>query len=113
MQADLQTSTPALASKAQTATCTRARNHPGPLPLSRFPQECPNIADPFHTLGLIYEGEGNPRRALDFFMIAAHLTPKDIPLWKRLAALSTQLGFFRCGGRSVGVWCIKPSSLLI
>ncbi|KAG1677647.1 hypothetical protein FOA52_010429 [Chlamydomonas sp. UWO 241] len=58
-------------------------------------KECPNIADPFHTLGLVEEADGNTRRALDFYMIAAHLTPKDMVLWKRLATLSTELAFYR------------------
>lgn len=43
---------------------------------SQVIQECPNTSDPFHTLGLIYEAQGDARRALDFYMIAAHLTPK-------------------------------------
>ena len=55
----------------------------------------PNFSDPFHTLGLVHEAAGNPRKALDFFMIAAHMSPKDVGQWKRLAALSTELGFFR------------------
>ena len=38
---------------------------------------------------------GEPRKALDFYMIAAHLTPKDITLWQRLATLSAELGFVR------------------
>ena len=38
---------------------------------------------------------GEPRKALDFYMIAAHLTPKDITLWHRLATLSAELGFVR------------------
>lgn len=28
-------------------------------------------------------------------MIFAHLTPKDLSLWKRLATMSTQLGLIR------------------
>lgn len=55
----------------------------------------PNFSDPFHTLGLVHEAAGNPRKALDFFMIAAHMSPKDATQWKRLAALSTDLGFFK------------------
>ncbi|GAX74553.1 hypothetical protein CEUSTIGMA_g2003.t1 [Chlamydomonas eustigma] len=58
-------------------------------------KECPNHADPFHTLGLVHEADGDIRRSLDFYMIAAHLTPKDTILWKRLASLSTELGFYR------------------
>lgn len=55
----------------------------------------PNLADPYHTLGLLYEAIGRSRKALDFYMIAAHLTPKEATLWKRLASLSSDLGFFR------------------
>lgn len=49
----------------------------------------PNLADPYHVLGVLHETVGNSKKALDFFMIAAHLTPKDLSLWKRLAAMST------------------------
>lgn len=55
----------------------------------------PNVSDSYHTLGAIYEAQGEPRRALDFFMVAAHLTPRDSGLWKHLATLSTELGFLR------------------
>ena len=36
----------------------------------------PNLPDPYHTLGLLHEAVGNAKKALDFYMIAAHLTPK-------------------------------------
>ena len=36
-----------------------------------------------------------PPQSLDFSMIAAHLTPKDIELWKRLAQLSADQGLIR------------------
>ncbi len=39
----------------------------------------PNAADPYRTLGNIYEVKGDPRKALHFFMIAAHLPPKVLP----------------------------------
>jgi hypothetical protein len=39
-------------------------------------KEVPNLQDPYHTLGLIHEALHEPRRALDFYMIAAHLAPK-------------------------------------
>jgi len=48
----------------------------------------PNVADSYHTLGLLYDAKGDRKRALNFYMIAAHLTPKDIVLWKRLASWS-------------------------
>ena len=37
----------------------------------------------------------HPPQSLDFYMIAVHLTPKDLSLWKRLAQLSTQQGLVR------------------
>ncbi len=51
-------------------------------------RQVPNVADPYHTLGLIYEELGQKDKALQFFMIAAHLTPKDQHLWYRLAQMS-------------------------
>lgn len=48
----------------------------------------PNVADSYHTLGLLYDAKGDRKKALNFYMIAAHLTPKDIVLWKRLASWS-------------------------
>ena len=58
---------------------------------------------------------GNPRKALNFYMIAAHLSPKDITLWHRLATLSTELGFVRqaiyCLGKArTGRSQIRPPS---
>lgn len=35
---------------------------------------------------------GDKKRALDFYMLAAHLTPKDASLWKVLVTLSMELG---------------------
>ena len=39
-------------------------------------KQAPNLSDPYHTLGLLHEAEENPRKALDFYMIAAHMNPK-------------------------------------
>jgi len=39
-------------------------------------QGFPNSSEPYHTLGLLHEAMGNSRKALDFYMIAAHLTSK-------------------------------------
>ncbi|GIM11145.1 hypothetical protein Vretimale_14678, partial [Volvox reticuliferus] len=63
--------------------------------LTQVIREYPNVSDPYHTLGLLHEANGNPRKALDFFMIAAHLGHKDLAFWKRLASMSTELGFYR------------------
>ena len=45
--------------------------------------------------GLLHEAVGNGKKALHFYMIAAHLTPSDLPLWRRLAALSAENGLIR------------------
>ncbi|KAL3639844.1 hypothetical protein CASFOL_014812 [Castilleja foliolosa] len=52
----------------------------------------PNLSDPYHTLGLIYTAMGDKKKALNFYMIAAHLTPKDSSLWKVLVAQSIEQG---------------------
>ncbi|KAL6981150.1 hypothetical protein U1Q18_022779 [Sarracenia purpurea var. burkii] len=44
----------------------------------------PNLPDPYHTLGLIYSAIGDKKKALNFYMLAAHLRPKDSSLWKLL-----------------------------
>ncbi|KAI3465484.1 hypothetical protein Pfo_022147 [Paulownia fortunei] len=52
----------------------------------------PNLSDPYHTLGLIYTAMSDKKRALNFYMIAAHLTPKDASLWKLLVTRSIDKG---------------------
>ncbi|CAN6445505.1 unnamed protein product [Victoria cruziana] len=52
----------------------------------------PNVADSYHTLGLVYSAIGDKKKALNFYMIAAHLTPQDAFLWKRLLDWSMELG---------------------
>ncbi|KAL3694342.1 hypothetical protein R1sor_007993 [Riccia sorocarpa] len=52
----------------------------------------PNVPDSYHTLGLLYDAMGDRKKALNFYMIAAHLTPKDSVLWKRLASWSMEQG---------------------
>ncbi|KAJ1475827.1 hypothetical protein T484DRAFT_1826946, partial [Baffinella frigidus] len=42
----------------------------------------------YHTLGLIYEEDSEPAKALEFYIIAAHLTPRDPDQWRRLAEMS-------------------------
>ncbi|OWM77222.1 general transcription factor 3C polypeptide 3 isoform X2 [Punica granatum] len=44
----------------------------------------PNVPDSYHTLGLIYTALGNDKKAMDFYMIAASLRPKDSSLWELL-----------------------------
>ncbi|XP_015168450.1 general transcription factor 3C polypeptide 3 isoform X3 [Solanum tuberosum] len=52
----------------------------------------PNLPDPYHTLGLIYNAMGDKKRAMNFYMLAAHLSPKDASLWNLLVAWSTDQG---------------------
>ncbi|CAN4098039.1 unnamed protein product [Withania somnifera] len=52
----------------------------------------PNLPDPYHTLGLIYNAMGDKKRAMNFYMLAAHLSPKDASLWKILVAWSMEQG---------------------
>mmetsp|Transcript_7133 Transcript_7133/g.11257 ORF Transcript_7133/g.11257 Transcript_7133/m.11257 type:complete len:971 (-) Transcript_7133:169-3081(-) len=58
-------------------------------------QYAPFAADPYHTLGLIHEEQGNVRMALQFYMIAAALTRNDAAQWKRLGLMSRDLGLKR------------------
>lgn len=52
----------------------------------------PNLPDPFHTLGLIYNALGDDKKSLNFYMIAAHLKRKDSSLWKLLFTWSMEQG---------------------
>ncbi|XP_059631065.1 uncharacterized protein LOC132273957 isoform X2 [Cornus florida] len=52
----------------------------------------PNSPDPYHTLGLVYNAIGDRKKALNFYMLAAHLTPKDPSLWKLLVTWSIEQG---------------------
>ncbi|OVA19138.1 Tetratricopeptide repeat-containing domain [Macleaya cordata] len=53
----------------------------------------PNLSESYHTLGLVYEEIGDKKKAMNFYMLAAHLAPKEHPsLWKRLVSLSIEQG---------------------
>ncbi|KAI3870567.1 hypothetical protein MKX03_022760 [Papaver bracteatum] len=57
-------------------------------------KHAPNLSETYHTLGLIYEEFGDKRRAINFYMIACHMAPKEhSSLWKRLVALSIEQGY--------------------
>lgn len=64
----------------------------------------PNMADPYHTLGLVYNSMGNRKKAISFYMLAAHLTPKDVSLWKRLASMSVE-----DGSTTQAVYCLRKA----
>ena len=52
----------------------------------------PGLPHAYHTLGLIYEETGQVGKALKLFMMAAHLSKRDVQQWKQLAFLSKQHG---------------------
>ncbi|KAF7824751.1 general transcription factor 3C polypeptide 3 [Senna tora] len=52
----------------------------------------PNLPDSYHTLGLIHRSLKDYKKAMDFYMIAAHLTPKDSSLWTMLFTWSIEQG---------------------
>ena len=49
----------------------------------------PNLPDAYHTLGLLYEAQGDAPKSVNFFMISAHLSkvqswpPQSNPLCDR------------------------------
>ncbi|XP_058794827.1 general transcription factor 3C polypeptide 3-like isoform X4 [Phymastichus coffea] len=57
-------------------------------------RQVPNAPEPFHTLASIYEND-QPEKAMQFQLIAAHLSPKDSELWVRLATSSLASGNLR------------------
>ncbi|KAL1533403.1 hypothetical protein AAHA92_33291 [Salvia divinorum] len=59
-------------------------------PLHEVIRLAPNLSDPYHTLGLIYSATNDNKRAMIFYMIHAHLNPKDASLWKLLLAKSIE-----------------------
>ncbi|RDX98421.1 General transcription factor 3C polypeptide 3, partial [Mucuna pruriens] len=62
----------------------------------------PNLPDAYHTLGLVHSTLQDYKRAMSFYMIAAHLTPKDSSLWKTIFTWSINSivaelrTFFKC-----------------
>lgn len=48
----------------------------------------PTLGDSYHMLGLIYNAIGDKIKAMNFYILAACLTPKDPYIWKLLIARS-------------------------
>ncbi|KAH7427586.1 hypothetical protein KP509_10G050600 [Ceratopteris richardii] len=63
----------------------------------------PNMPDPYHTLGLVHYSMGNRKKAINFYMLAAHLKPTDVSLWKRIAAWSLEEGL----SSGQAIYCLK------
>ena len=62
--------------------------------LCGYLRQVPNAPEPFHTLSMIYEND-QPDKALQFALIAAHLSPRDSDQWVRLANSSLEAGNLR------------------
>ncbi|XP_058730229.1 uncharacterized protein LOC131602205 [Vicia villosa] len=52
----------------------------------------PNLPESYHTLGLVYSAMGESEKEMGFYMIAAHLNPKDSLHWKKLFVWSIEQG---------------------
>ena len=52
----------------------------------------PGAPEGYTAMASVYEARGDSRRALDFKMIGAHLTPRDAALWRLLAQESATQG---------------------
>lgn len=50
----------------------------------------PLAYEPFSTLAMIYEDQGDAEKALQFGLIAAHLNPSDCDEWLKLAEMSLE-----------------------
>ncbi|XP_066517872.1 general transcription factor 3C polypeptide 3 [Hoplias malabaricus] len=53
-------------------------------------RQAPLAYEPFSTLAMIYEDQGDMEKALQFGLIAAHLNPSDCEEWVKLADLSLE-----------------------
>lgn len=63
------------------------------LLLQQVIQLCPHAHEPYRMMATIHEDQGETEKAVLFYMIAAHLRPSDVELWKKLALLSR---YFKC-----------------
>jgi tetratricopeptide (TPR) repeat protein len=52
----------------------------------------PDCFEPYHTLGMVFEEMGQMDKSLGYFMLAAHLNPRNLDLWKRIAEMAITLG---------------------
>uniref|UniRef100_A0A672RVS8 General transcription factor IIIC, polypeptide 3 n=1 Tax=Sinocyclocheilus grahami TaxID=75366 RepID=A0A672RVS8_SINGR len=53
-------------------------------------RQAPVAYEPFSTLAMIYEDQGDMEKALQFGLIAAHLNPSDYEEWVKLADMSLE-----------------------
>ena len=55
--------------------------------LNNIIKECPTSPQPWLQLAMIHDELGDPTKALQVYLVAAHLTRKDSDLWKRLGSM--------------------------
>ncbi|XP_030894206.1 general transcription factor 3C polypeptide 3 [Leptonychotes weddellii] len=58
--------------------------------VKHFLDSAPLAYEPFSTLAMIYEDQGDMEKSLQFELIAAHLNPSDTEEWVRLAEMSLE-----------------------
>ena len=61
--------------------------------LQKIIQECPTAYQPWAQLAMIHDELGNPVKALQTYLVAAHLTKQDGELWARLGNMSKSMGY--------------------
>jgi tetratricopeptide (TPR) repeat protein len=69
--------------------------------LSEVIRLAPTVPDAYSLLSSVHEARGAHRRALDFAMIGAHLSPRDGGAWRALAERAVALGDAR-----TGIYCL-------
>ncbi|OQR90497.1 transcription factor [Achlya hypogyna] len=60
--------------------------------LKDFIKKAPTVPDPYHTLGMIYEKQDEPTKAIQFYLIACTLTSSDAALWRRVGEMAKENG---------------------
>ncbi|KAK2951697.1 putative General transcription factor 3C polypeptide 3 [Blattamonas nauphoetae] len=52
----------------------------------------PSLPEPYNRIALMYEDTGDIPKAIEFFLLEAHLRPKNIELWNKIATLAMEIG---------------------
>lgn len=60
--------------------------------LLRIIQAAPHAEGPYHTLGLIYEERNDISKAIEAYLLAAHMSKHDWGLWKRVGKMASESG---------------------
>lgn len=60
--------------------------------LHRVIKAAPHAQQPWMTLGMIHEELGDSQKALQSYLVAAHMSPRDIDQWRRLGSMSVKFG---------------------